>query len=49
MVLGAAEGMRHLHAHAVLHRDLKSGALSWASGFRVFWCIGFLVLGFLRP
>ena len=25
MVLGAAEGMRHLHAHAVLHRDLKSG------------------------
>ena len=26
MVLGAASGMRHLHAHAVLHRDLKSGA-----------------------
>ena len=35
MVLGAAEGMRHLHAHAVLHRDLKSGA-----------CHGLLDLGF---
>ena len=26
MCAGAAAGMRHLHAHAVLHRDLKSGA-----------------------
>ena len=25
MCAGAAAGMRHLHAHAVLHRDLKSG------------------------
>ncbi len=26
MCLGAAKGMQHLHAHSVLHRDLKSGA-----------------------
>ena len=25
MCLGAAKGMQHLHAHSVLHRDLKSG------------------------
>ncbi len=25
---GAAKGMHHLHSHHVIHRDLKSGALS---------------------
>lgn len=25
MCCGAAKGMQHLHAHSVLHRDLKSG------------------------
>ena len=27
MCCGAAKGMLHLHAHSVLHRDLKSGTL----------------------
>ena len=31
MCLGAAKGMQHLHAHSVLHRDLKSGALGPSS------------------
>ena len=27
MCCGAARGMLHLHAHSILHRDLKSGDL----------------------
>ena len=28
MCCGAARGMLHLHAHSILHRDLKSGDFS---------------------
>ncbi|CAL5224835.1 g7589 [Coccomyxa viridis] len=35
MCLGAAKGMQHLHAHSVLHRDLKSGNLLVDEDFNV--------------